>query len=122
MINESVVITVLRETRISSIPWKSVKVHLVAECSEDLDYEVHTFYSHIQAATMSEISCYYQTVSDHLSSDTVEHVVIFNPGRSPPDMDTFPLLLAGINEDTWRPSMKVSEFLSNRDEVEVRRL
>ena len=55
VINESVVITVLRETRISSIPWKSVKVHLVAECSEDLDYEVHITLSHIQGATMSEI-------------------------------------------------------------------
>ena len=40
VINESVVITILSEHNPSLIPWKSQKVQLVVECSEDVDYEV----------------------------------------------------------------------------------
>ena len=46
-----------------------------------------------------------QECSDHLSG-TVEHVVVCRPEEAG-DLDTIPVLLVGINEDKFRPSMKV---------------
>jgi len=81
------VISVFSEKSPGKIPWKSLKIELVVECSELQDSK---------------------EASEHITpSGTVEHVIICNPSQSLSDFESLPLLLMGINEDTFRPSMKV---------------
>ena len=45
-----------------------------------------------------------QECGDHVGG-TVEHVVVCSPGES--DLSSLPVILMGLNEDKFRPSMKV---------------